>query len=47
MASYPLGFRLAQAIGISGAAWLSGMYLLFFSPRVTLIPRRRAAYKYA
>ncbi|CEJ59424.1 hypothetical protein PMG11_08049 [Penicillium brasilianum] len=24
MASYPLGFRLAQAIGISGAAWLSG-----------------------
>ncbi|KAJ5673877.1 DUF1772-domain-containing protein [Penicillium macrosclerotiorum] len=24
MASYPAGFRVAQAIGISGAAWLSG-----------------------
>ncbi|KAJ5176285.1 DUF1772-domain-containing protein [Penicillium canariense] len=24
MASYPFGFRVAQAIGISGAAWLSG-----------------------
>ncbi|KAF3399898.1 Noranthrone monooxygenase [Penicillium rolfsii] len=24
MASYPFGFRLAQAVGISGAAWLSG-----------------------
>ena len=24
MASYPLGFRLAQAIGLTGAAWLAG-----------------------
>lgn len=24
--SYPLTFRLAQAIGLSGAAWLSGMF---------------------
>ncbi|KAJ5099073.1 hypothetical protein N7532_006074 [Penicillium argentinense] len=24
MTSYPLGFRVAQAVGISGAAWLSG-----------------------
>ncbi|KAJ5403319.1 hypothetical protein N7509_003190 [Penicillium cosmopolitanum] len=24
MASYPFGFRVAQAVGISGAAWLAG-----------------------
>lgn len=31
MTAYPFGFRLAQAIGISGAAWLSGMYSLLLS----------------
>ncbi|KAJ5149495.1 hypothetical protein N7448_001073 [Penicillium atrosanguineum] len=24
MTSYPLGFRLAQGIGLTGAAWLAG-----------------------
>lgn len=27
MASYPVGFRVAQAVGISGAAWLAGRWL--------------------
>lgn len=27
MASYPIGFRVAQAVGISGAAWLAGRWL--------------------
>lgn len=30
MASYPLGFRLAQAIGLTGAAWLSGKSTICF-----------------
>lgn len=25
MGSHPFGFRIAQAIGISGAAWLAGI----------------------
>ena len=24
MATYPVGYRIAQTIGLSGAAWLSG-----------------------
>lgn len=30
MTSYPLGFRIAQAIGLAGAAWLSGKLPLCF-----------------
>lgn len=30
MTSYPLGFRLAQAVGLTGAAWLSGKSTICF-----------------
>lgn len=40
MTSYPTGIRLAQAIGITGAAWLSGkqdLYVLMIQLLLTII----------